>query len=324
MAKHTAEDELVHRLSRGFPSFRESGIRLGGGDDAALWAPRRGYETILTSDWFLEGSHFLRDTHPADSVGWKCLARAASDLAAMGGAPRCFLLNLALPSSHTGKWLDGFVGGLRRAGRFLHCAMAGGDTTRNQRILINVTVVGEIEKGKAVLRSGAKAGDLLYVSGRLGLADLGLRELRRGRGLTRAKNQALRKHLYPEPRIALGSWLASRGLAKAMMDVSDGLSTDLARLCAASGVGAKLDMRKLPMVESISRRAALQLALHGGDEYELLFATRAAAARKIPRRLEGVEIHCIGEIMKRKRIVLTEARGTQVELRPGGWDPFRK
>lgn len=323
MAKLSAEDALVQRISRRFPNFRESGLRLASGDDAALWVPRRGFEVVLTSDWFLEGSHFLRDRHPSESVGWKCLARAASDVAAMGGAPRCFLLNLALPASHTGKWLDGFLSGMRRASRFLHCAIAGGDTTRSDRILINITVVGEVEKGKAVLRSGARSGDLLFVSGKLGLAELGLRQVRHGKRLAGHKSRAVHKHCYPIPRIAQGQWLAGRELAAAMIDISDGLSTDLARLCAASGVGAELDATKLPLIDGIARNDAVQLALHGGDEYELLFAARANVARKIPRRLEGVEIHCIGEITKLKRVVLTDANGKRMEIRPGGWDPFR-
>ena len=188
MSKRSPEDALVARIARSFSANRHAGLRLGAGDDAALWQPRRGFETVLTSDWFLEGSHFLRDMHPADSVGWKCLARAASDVGAMGGIPRCFLLNLAIPSSHTG---DGWIGfwedfGGRR--RFLDCAMAGGDTTRSERILINVTVVGEVEARRAVLRSGARPDDLLFVSGRLGEAELGLQELRKIKGLVKASD----------------------------------------------------------------------------------------------------------------------------------------
>ena len=219
MAKLSPEDALVRRISRRFPRFQGSGVRLAAGDDAALWQPRDGCETVLTSDWFLEGSHFLRHLHPPDSVGWKCLARAASDIAAVGGTPRCFLLNLALPSSCTGKWMDGFLRGVLKAARFLDCQLAGGDTTRNERIQICVTVIGEVERDKAVLRSGARPEDLLFVSGTLGLAEVGLKQLRKG---SRAKTGALRKHLYREPRIALGQWLAENRFTSAMMDISDG------------------------------------------------------------------------------------------------------
>ena len=152
------EDALVREIAGHFQPSRGRKIYVGIGDDAALWEPKPGFVTILTSDWFLEGTHFLRETHAPDSVGWKCLARAASDIAAMGGTPRCFLLNLALPAAATGKWLKGFLGGLRRAASSLDCQVAGGDTTRSERILISVTVIGEIRRGREVLRSGARAG----------------------------------------------------------------------------------------------------------------------------------------------------------------------
>ena len=165
----TSENDLIRRIrAAAVPIRRDSGIRLGIGDDAALLVPQHGYETILSSDWFLEGTHFLRDRHPADSVGWKCLARAVSDIAAMGGQSRCFLLSLAIPETHTGQWLDEFLVGLRRAARKFKCPLAGGDTTRHREILINVTVVGEVRTGRALLRSGARPNDIIFVSGRLG------------------------------------------------------------------------------------------------------------------------------------------------------------
>src|ERR1700743_3232936 len=142
----TPENQLIDKI-RGKSSRSndlKSGLRVGIGDDAALFAPRSGYETILTCDWFLEEIHFLRDRHPADSVGWKCLARAASDIAAMGGTPRCFLLSLAIPNESPGRWLTDFLECLRRPSRKLGCRIAGADPTRQNRVLINVTVVGEV------------------------------------------------------------------------------------------------------------------------------------------------------------------------------------
>lgn len=326
MAKHFAEDFLVRQIFEGFSKAGQAGLRVGTGDDAALWQPRKGHETILTSDWFLEGTHFLRELHPPESVGWKCLARAASDIAAMGGTPRCFLLNLALPPAATGKWLSGFLDGLRRAAKVLGCALAGGDTTRQERILINVTVVGEVAKGRGVLRSGAHPDDLLFVSGRLGEAELGLRLLRKRRGSAGKTSAALRKHLYPEPRIALGSWLARNRLASAMMDVSDGLSTDLARLCETGGVGAVVSERALPTAEGVPQAEALGLALHGGDDYELLFTVPERQIRRF-RRLwgnrPGVPVSCIGTITKQRKLLLMKDRAKATEIAPGGWDPFR-
>lgn len=330
MAKHCPEDDLVRQMLQGFWKARASGVRIGAGDDAALWQPHRGHETILTSDWFLEGTHFLRELHPPESVGWKCLARAASDIAAMGGIPRCFLLNLALPATATGKWLKGFLRGLRRATSSLGCALAGGDTTRQERILINVTVIGEVAKDAAVLRSGARPDDLLFVSGRLGEAELGLRLLQSKWHGARASVPAVHKHLYPEPRITLGNWLTQKRLASAMMDVSDGLSTDLARLCRASGVGAVISEGALPTAVGIPRAKGIRLALHGGDDYELLFTVPASRIRRFRRLWKRsrknqtkVPVSCIGMITKRRKVLLTKDGVAPEELVAGGWDPFR-
>ena len=303
-------------------------VRLGIGDDAALFRPQRGHQTILTCDWFLEGTHFRRDKHPADAVGWKCLARALSDVAAMGGVPRCFLLSLAIPGSQTGRWLDAFLGGLRRASRKFDCTLAGGDTTRRQEILISVTAVGEVRKARAVLRSGARAGDIIYVTGRLGEAELGLRILRSSSGRVRPSNPILKKHLYPEPRLAVGQWLSERGLATSMMDLSDGFSSDLPRLCAASGVGAHVESERLPVAQQSSTARGpgidlLQLALHGGDDYELLFTVRPSKVNMLPKAFRGVPLTAIGEITQQRGLILLKQEGRERQLHPGGWDPFR-
>src|ERR1051326_3228007 len=240
------EDRLIEEIARLAKGAGQRGLALGIGDDAALLEPRPGYQIILTCDWFLEGTHFLRHKHPADSVGWKCLARALSDIAAMGGQPRCFLLSLAIPDGLTGKWLAEFLKGLRRASRAFRCPLAGGDTTRKATVGISITVIGEVRKGQALRRSGARPGDLIFVSGVVGMAELGLRRLRRGVMPKEKLDPVIAKHLYPEPRLALGHWLAESKVASALMDLSDGLSTDLARLCATSKVGARIDLARLP------------------------------------------------------------------------------
>jgi thiamine-monophosphate kinase len=331
-SKGQNEDSLLRKIAE---SARSSwtptaipSVSLGVGDDAALFRPQPGYQTILTCDLFLEGTHFLREKHPPDAVGWKCLARAVSDVAAMGGTPRCFLLSLALPRTHTARWLDQFLAGLRRASRKFHCALAGGDTTRRSDILINITVVGEIPSGRAVLRSGARPGHILYASGRLGEAELGLRIVQQGRGTASKKNPLTRKHLYPEPRLALGQWLVKKGLATAMMDLSDGLSSDLPRLCAASAVGAQLEKAKIPQVRAaeVSLRHGqdlVQLALHGGDDYELLFTVAARKARLLPKTFRGVPLTAIGKITRKRNLLVREENGRAWQLQPGGWDPFR-
>lgn len=316
------ENELVKKIERRFRGTASGALRLAMGDDAALLTPTARCELVLTCDWFLEGSHFLLGKSSADSVGWKCLARAASDIAAMGGRPRCFLLSLALPANATGKWLNGFLKGLGRAAKELNCELAGGDTAPRDEILIGVTVVGEIRKGLAVGRGGARPGDQLFVTGVLGEADLGLRMLQQEKERAHAKNSALRKHLYPIPRMAVGQWLAEKKLASAMMDLSDGLSTDLERLCVASGVGARIEGKGLPMSQLAECGDLPELALHGGDDYELLFAVRPKNAKRIPSKYCGVSLTRIGEITAERKI-LVEQFGKTRALLSKGWDPFR-
>jgi thiamine-monophosphate kinase len=331
--KRQNEDSILRKITDSIRSSpgRAAGksLALGIGDDAALFRPKPGFQTILTCDWFLEGTHFLRQKHPPDSVGWKCLARALSDVAAVGGIPRCFLLSLALPETHTGRWLDLFLGGLRRASRKFQCALAGGDTTRRDKILINITVVGEVRAGHAVRRWGARPGDIIYVSGQLGEAERGLQIMRRSKGAASKKNPLTRKHLYPEPRLALGQWLAKQGLATAMMDLSDGLSSDLSRLCTASAVGALLEKAKLPKVQIPSAflrygYVPLQLALHGGDDYELLFTVPPRNVKLVPKTFQGSGLAAIGRITQERELLLQEVDGQVRRLTPRGWDPFRK
>jgi thiamine-monophosphate kinase len=298
-------------------------VALGMGDDAALLRPARGSELVLTCDWFLEGTHFLRDKHPADAVGWKCLARAVSDVAAMGGTPRCFLLSLALPKGLAGTWLDEFLGGLRRAAARFDCWLAGGDTTASRReLLINVTIVGEVASRRGLRRSGARVGDVIYVSGRLGEAELGLGSLR-GAKRVNLRDARLRKHLYPEARVELGRWLIEKRVATAMMDLSDGLSSDLGRLCLASGVGAVVEAERLPTVRRAGAES-LRLALHGGDDYELLFTVAREKARSLPRSVGGVALTAIGEITRGRDVMVVGEDGSRRKLEPLGWDPFRR
>jgi len=330
--KHQSEDSILRKIADSARPWKDGtgrSVTLGIGDDAALFRPKPGYETILTCDWFLEGTHFSRERHPPDAVGWKCVARAISDIAAMGGAPCCFLLSLALPESHTGRWLDVFFGGLRRASRKFRCALAGGDTTRQDEILINVTVVGEVRAGSAALRSGARTGDILFVSGRLGGAELGLRLLKRDHKPPTLRNSVVRKHLYPEPRLALGQWLVKNGLASAMMDLSDGLSSDLPRLCAASRVGVILAESKIPRLQMTDVafkhvRDPLQFALHGGDDYELLFTVPPRKVKRLPKTFQGVSLTAIGKITRRRELLVLDESGETTQLMPCGWDPFRK
>lgn len=330
-ATHTEQSiiERIRSVARQTFSIRssENALVTGMGDDAAVWRPRAGYETILTCDWFLQGTHFLPGRHSPQMVAYKSLARAISDIAAMGGEPRCFLLSLALPPARTGVWLDQFLSALRAAARTLHCPLAGGDTTRRREILINITVVGERQTGRAILRSGARPGDAIFVTGILGEAEYGLRLLRSSSAKINARDPRLRRHLFPQPRVAAGQWLANHRLATAMMDLSDGLSSDLPKLCQASRVGARIMERNLPSVKIAENRrekfAAVELALHGGDDYELLFTVAKKDVARIPSKIGRVRVTQVGEITSGKQItVVRESRAT-VKLQSQGWDPFR-
>src|SRR5271154_6125952 len=244
------ESQLVEKIARALAPHRaaSSRLKIGIGDDAAIVSPAARTEWALSCDTFLENVHFRLKTHPPDSVGYKALARASSDLAAMGATPRFFLLTLALPAARTGSWLDAFLKGMARAARELGITVIGGDTTKSDRILISITVLGEIAPGRALTRSGARPGDIIYVSGKLGRAQLGLELVLRGHARNRQLRAQIQPHLYPRIRVALGSWLAQHRIPPPAMDLPDGLSPALARLYAASQVGAKIYANKAPTV----------------------------------------------------------------------------
>ena len=329
----TGEANLIQRITKAVPSIIGPGkgpARLGIGDDAALLRQPSGREWVLSCDAFVEGTHFL-PAHPPESVGYKALARAASDLAAMGATPSLFLLTLALPAARTGAWLDGFLQGMRRAARSLKMRLAGGDTTKGAKISASLTVLGEIHAGRAILRSGARPGDLIYVSEPLGRAQLGLELVRAGHGHLKRLARLLEPHLYPQIRTQLGIWLARAGAASAMIDISDGLSTDLARLAAASGVGARLSANQIPIVvvpPAVSklipsrRLDPLQMALNGGDDYELLFTVPRRRERLLRRAPGFRHLTRIGEITRERRLTLVDSTGKAKPLKPAGWDPF--
>ncbi|HXT72291.1 MAG TPA: thiamine-phosphate kinase [Candidatus Angelobacter sp.] len=329
------EDKLIARLAQSIPAGRAGSgtaprteVRLGIGDDAAILAQSSKIEWVVSCDSSLEGVHFRHDSHPPESIGYKSLARAVSDLAAMGARPRYFLLALALPTTKTGRWLDRFASGMAKAARELNIRLIGGDTSKNRNVMVSITVFGEVAPGQAITRSGARPGDLIYVSGELGRAQLGLQLVLRGLAHRRSLRRYLQPHFYPKIPLALGQWLAMRRFATAMMDISDGLSTDLARLCAASGVGARIWARKIPKVKIPAALArlnlnALELALHGGEDYGLLFTVRPKCARLLRRLAPKIPITCIGEITRQKQIVLVRDNATETALPSRGWDPFR-
>jgi len=295
----------------------------GIGDDSAVLAIPEGHQALVTTDFSLEGVHFRREWHPPDSVGHRCLARGFSDIAAMGGTPITAFLSLALPQNLPQKWVDGFMRGLFTLAEKFGVSLAGGDTAESPAgVLADIIVLGSVPKGKAVLRSGARPGDRIYVTGALGgsaaIVKLLLDEKRR----RRIRPRDFPQHFYPIPRLEVGRFLRENNLASAMIDISDGLSTDLAHICEENGVGAEILEQLIPkaLIGRPAPKVDLRLAMHGGEDYELLFT--AAQRKRIPSRIAGIAITEIGEIKRTKNIMMINQHGMQSELRPEGWEHF--
>ncbi|MDR3724401.1 MAG: thiamine-phosphate kinase [Terracidiphilus sp.] len=311
-----------------------TGLRLGIGDDCALLATRPGEELAVTTDLSIEGRHFRLEWHPAESVGHRALARGLSDLAAMGARPVAAFLSLGIPSELTRtrsgqkpgqkSWVERFYDGLLALADQFETPLAGGDLSQSPLALADIVLVGAVRRGEALLRSGARAGNQLYVTGKLGGAAAGLRALAASDGKPRRATHpeaetVLGPHLYPQPRIAQGMALARRKLAAAAMDLSDGLAIDLARLCDESGVTAEVDARLLPVFPG----ATPEEALGGGEDYELLFTARPET--RIPDSIGGVPLTRIGRILPTRKgrptVTLLSEKGKS-PLAAAGWEHF--
>jgi thiamine-monophosphate kinase len=331
-------------------SQRSGILRLGIGDDCAVLRPPAGHEIVVTTDLSLEQVHFRRDWHTPESAGHRCLARGLSDLAAMGARPAAAFLSLAVPADMTvadrgSSWVERFLNGLLALADKHNTPLAGGDTAQSPgfdeagcrqtgMVSADMILLGTVSRNRALLRSGAKAGDILYVTGSLGGAEAELLALGRDPQSFQKLTKAVPRHphLYPEPRLAVGTKLLSLRIATAAIDLSDGLSTDLAHLCEESGLAAELDASAIP-VHALAQKAetdgwipsALHLALHGGEDYELLFT--ASARAKVPAEIAGVPIHAIGQMKARRKgkplIEMIGSDGKRTPLDAGGWEHFR-
>ena len=311
----------------------------GIGDDAAVFRSASGKETVITADLLVEDIDFRRTTTPPYLLGHKALAVSLSDIAAMGARPQWSLVSVGVPDE---VWQTDFVerlyDGLLSLANHYGVQLIGGDTSRTpESIVIDSIVTGECVAGAAVMRSGAKPGDQVFVTGSLGAAAAGLRLIERGAHLAEQNladedshklDHVLLRQLQPEPRVGWGIVLGEERIATAMIDLSDGLSSDLNRLCTASQVGALIDSSLLPIdtrvTELCGRRALdpLQLALHGGEDFELLFTVNPKNVSRLPRRVDGVEIKCIGTILDASEGVKISEGPRTWELRPGGWKHF--
>ena len=311
----------------------------GIGDDAAVFRNTSGKDTVITADLLVEDIDFRRTTTPPFLLGHKALAVSLSDIAAMGSRPLWAMISIGVPGD---VWETDFVerlyDGVLDLGNRYGVHLIGGDTSRTtETIVIDSIVAGECASGTSIMRSGATPGDQIFVTGSLGGAAAGLRLIERGAHLAEQNlgdddsqklDHVLLRQLRPEPRVGWGIVLGEEHLATSMIDLSDGLSSDLNRLCTASGVGALIDSSLLPIDDRVTelcgRRALdpLQLALHGGEDFELLFTVKPQNASRLPRRVDGVGIKHVGQITAAFEGVKISEGARIWELQPGGWKHF--
>jgi thiamine-monophosphate kinase len=316
------EFDLIERFFKRPPQKADVGI----GDDCAVWSPRAGHQLAVSADMLVEGRHFLSTVAPY-RLGHKALAVNLSDLAACGATPRAFLLSLSLPRADE-SWLSGFSQGLFQLADAHGCELIGGDTTQGP-LNIAITVMGEVPQGQSILRSGARAGDDLYVSGHLGDARLALEAFRGAVSLPQAVFDAARLRMEtPSPRVALGQ--ALRGTAHAMADISDGLLGDLGHILKASHVGAEIELSTTSTLMqtadlwSCPPELAMTCVLSGGDDYELVFCAPPSSSSRVhaAAQASGTRITRIGRITENPALVLRDATGQAVSTQFRSFDHF--
>ena len=331
-ARNPAELDLLRQIRR---RTRSGGpVILGIGDDCALLRARPGEEIAVTTDLNIDGHHFRLSWHPPESVGHRTLARGLSDLAAMGARPLAAFVSLGLPPTLVrpgqggASWISRFYDGMLSLADKSSVALAGGDLSESPVALADIVLIGAVPRGNALLRSGARPGDAIYVTGALGASAAGLARMA---GHARASKPTarlrippswaplLQPHLFPQPRLRQGAWLRAHRAATAAIDLSDGLSIDLAHICEESRVAAEIDATAIPLGPG----ATLEQALHGGEDYELLFSARPDVP--IPRRIATVPVTRIGRIIRYRAgnpaITLFMPTGSR-PLQPRGWQHF--
>ena len=331
--RYIDENEIVRLLAVRFGA-RKTSVIQGIGDDAAIVYPAGSHEYwAITTDMLLEDVDFRRIWMTPAQLGHKSLAVNLSDLAAMGAAPRFFTVAIALPEDiEPKKWILKFYRGLSALARRENAALIGGDLSRSPLgVQISITALGETFDRKPIRRAGGRPGDLLYVTGILGKAAAGLALLQRGctAGRNSWERSALKSHRTPEPRCEVGAWLARRRFASCMVDLSDGLSMDLPRLCEASGTGAEISGPQLPLFAAASKWSCdpLRLAVHGGEDFELLFAVPAGKAALFEASYPAhyPRITRIGRLCRESGVKWTPHPGARMRrLDPSGFDHFRR
>jgi thiamine-monophosphate kinase len=327
------ELEIIEHI-RQMSGKSADGLLIGIGDDCAVIEKGGGMVWLLTMDTLIESVHFRRDWHPPELLGRKAVAVNVSDIAAMGGSPRFVLLSLGLPAGFDPAWAKRLMQGITDACGSQGCLLIGGDTVCSlERVSLTLTVIGEMAQEQVVYRHGAKTGDTVFVSGPLGWSAGGLALLEAGKTLADAEwRQLILAHLDPQPRVALGQFLAQTGLVHAMMDMSDGLATDLAQICKASGVGAVIEAELLPGGRGLAAAAellnkdALRWMLSGGEDYELLFTAAEADSEKLRQAAAelGWTIWPAGVIQAGRQVALRRGGRIEENISFQGFDHFKK
>jgi len=324
LVKKLSEAGLIEHIRQAVGAgARRGGVRLvrGIGDDCAQLAIPADHELLVTTDFTLENIHFRRAWHPAESVGWRALARGVSDIASMGGRPVAAFLSLALPADIDVKWAEKFFDGMLKLAKEHGVVLAGGDTSQSPAgVLADITVIGVAPDGEAIPRSGAQPHDRIYVTGELG-APISMLERMYAEPDKSYKPKQCPQHFWPQPQVAVGERLRKNKIASAMIDISDGLSTEIRHICRESGVGAVLQSNAIPLALFDGHEVDLRCALHGGDEYQLLFT--APQSKRVPRSICGVPITMIGHVSEETDVMLEDAEGRVIELPEGGWQHFR-
>lgn len=307
-------------------------LRVGIGDDAAAWQPNAHHLSLVTSDMLVDEVHFRSAATTPSALGHKALAKNLSDIAAMGGKPVVAVVALGITPAFDERWYRAFYDGMASLARASRCAIAGGDIVRAPALTIAIAVVGEVRRTSMRLRSGARAGDIIAVSGALGLAGAGLRKataLGVGQAQPAHDDVSVRAYLKPEPRLAEGAFLGSRRAVHALMDISDGLSTDVARMARASKVDAIIEHAGLFVHASLRDAGAdpYDLILNGGDDYELLVAIERRAFPHVARTFSGRfgrPLRAVGRFTSGTGAVWIERDGKRVPLPAGGYDHLNR
>jgi len=311
--------EIIGKPSHMIAGRRKNSVVIGIGDDTAVLKTPKNKYLLFTCDCLVENIHFsLNYTAPRD-IGWKALTVNASDIASMAGTPKYAIVSLILNNKIDEKWVDELYKGFKEFTKEYPLSLVGGNISRSDSaIVIDIAMLGEVGKNKFAKRSGAKVGDLIVVSGTLGDSKAGMEIFKKG-----GDNFLTKRHLRPTPRINEISKISSIVKLNSLIDISDGLTQDLFHILEESQGSANLNISKIPLSSQLKKFAkdkAIDYALNGGEDYELLFTLSKKEAKKIPAQVNGTPLTIVGEIIRGKQKIIADGK----EISPQGYDHFKK